>query len=119
MWLLFNDTFITYTVNIETKHGAFSALILYVFFSKLLYIFFPIQVDAFKNRMVQFNSPYLDIAIGHYNSIDQEINKNVVGDIRLFAITILLMMSYAGIATLTSRLNHLNTVSCILSLNLV
>lgn len=64
--------------------------------------FFP-QVNAFKDRLLEFSSPDIDIAIGHYISIDQELNKTVLGDIRLFAITIVLMMSYAGSATLTSR----------------
>lgn len=60
-------------------------------------------MDAFKDTLIEYNSPDIDIAIGHYNSINQEIDKNVNGDILLFAITIALMTTYAGIATLTSR----------------
>lgn len=61
------------------------------------------QVDAFKERLQAFSSPDLDIAFGHYKSLDEELDSNVTGDIFLFAITIVLMMTYAGLATLSSR----------------
>lgn len=57
----------------------------------------------FKNRLLDYMSDDLDIAFGHYNSLNEELDKNVAGDILLFTLTIALMMLYAGIATFTAR----------------
>ena len=62
-----------------------------------------LQVNVFREDLETFSSPDIDIAFGHVNSVDQEIDKNVAGDIKLFAITILLMMTFACFATLTSE----------------
>ncbi|WAR27803.1 PTHD3-like protein [Mya arenaria] len=59
-------------------------------------------MDAFVDRMEAYNSDKLDIAYGHHTSIDEELHKNVLGDIKWFAITILLsqraMLGLAGIS---------------------
>lgn len=60
-------------------------------------------MDAFKEKLLTYSSEDLDIAFGHYQSLNEELDKTVAGDILLFALTIALMMVYAGIATFTNR----------------
>ncbi|XP_060597853.1 patched domain-containing protein 3-like [Ruditapes philippinarum] len=60
-------------------------------------------VDAFRVRLESFSSSNIDIAYGHHNSLDEELDKNVSGDIALFAATISLMITYACVACLSAR----------------
>ncbi|WAR27804.1 PTHD3-like protein [Mya arenaria] len=60
-------------------------------------------MDAFVDHMEAYNSDKLDIAYGHHTSIDEELDRNVTGDIKWFAVTILLMVLYACLATLSIR----------------
>lgn len=50
------------------------------------------------------SSNNFEFAYGHYASLDEEIDKTVSGDISLFAATFALMITYACVATLSSRL---------------
>ncbi|XP_052782471.1 patched domain-containing protein 3-like [Mya arenaria] len=59
--------------------------------------------DTFKNRLSSYSSDVLDIAFGHFTSMDEELHRNVLGDIFWFAVTIFLMVTYACIATLSFR----------------
>lgn len=61
------------------------------------------QVDEFKAYMETFESANFEIAYSHFNSMDEELDKNIKGDITLFSITMSLMITYACVATLSSR----------------
>ncbi|WAR27789.1 PTHD3-like protein [Mya arenaria] len=66
-------------------------------------IYYALQTDTFKNRLSSYSSDVLDIAFGHFTSMDEELHRNVLGDIFWFAVTIFLMVTYACIATLSFR----------------
>jgi hypothetical protein len=70
----------------------------------LLFWLFLLQVDDFKAFMETFQSDNFDIAYSHFNSMDEELDRNIKGDITLFSITMTLMITYACVATLSSRL---------------
>ena len=75
-------------------------------------------MDVFRARLSEYSSPDIDIAFGHFLSVDEELDKNVSGDIQLFAITIVLMMVYAGAATLTYRWVPLSLISLLIQIHL-
>ena len=60
-------------------------------------------LDEFVSKMEEFSSEYYDIAFAHANSIDEELDKNIKGDITLFSITITLMITYSCLATMSAR----------------
>ncbi|XP_045205429.2 patched domain-containing protein 3-like [Mercenaria mercenaria] len=60
-------------------------------------------VDKFNEYMDTYTSNRLDLAYGHFKSLDEELDKNVSGDITLFSITFTLMITYACFTTLSSR----------------
>ncbi|XP_052818813.1 patched domain-containing protein 3-like isoform X2 [Mya arenaria] len=60
-------------------------------------------MDAFVEKLSSFSSDKLDIAYGHFSSLDEELDKNVNGDIALFSVTITLMLTYACVATFSFR----------------
>ncbi|XP_053400140.1 patched domain-containing protein 3-like isoform X2 [Mercenaria mercenaria] len=60
-------------------------------------------VDKFNEYMESYTSNQLDIGYGHFKSRDEELDKNVAGDITLFSITFTLMITYACLTTLSSR----------------
>ena len=53
-----------------------------------------------------FSSNYFEIAYGHSGSLDEELDKNLTGDISLFAVTIALMITYACFATASARYDY-------------
>lgn len=59
--------------------------------------------DQFNKFMEQYSSTKLEVAYGHFKSRDEELDKNVSGDITLFSITMTLMITYACTSTLSSR----------------
>lgn len=61
------------------------------------------QVDEFKTKMETYESPYFTVAYSHFNSMDEELAKNIKGDVKLFSVTMTLMITYACVATLSSR----------------
>lgn len=63
-----------------------------------------IWVDAFKDHMETYTATNFKIAFSHFNSMDEELDKNIKGDITLFSITMTLMITYACVATLSSRI---------------
>mgnify|MGYP000333183692 CR=1 FL=1 len=75
-------------------------------------------MDVFRARLSEYSSPDIYIAFGHFLSVDEELDKNVSGDIQLFAITIVLMMVYAGAATLTYRWVPLSLISLLIQIHL-
>ncbi|XP_069116342.1 patched domain-containing protein 3-like [Argopecten irradians] len=58
---------------------------------------------AWEERLIEvlgsFSSPLMDIAYKTSGSLDTELDKNVNGDVLLFALTFTMMLTYAGIAT--------------------
>ncbi|XP_045201235.2 patched domain-containing protein 3-like [Mercenaria mercenaria] len=61
-------------------------------------------VDEFKAYMESVNSKNFEVAYSHFNSMDEELDKNIKGDITLFSITMTLMITYACVATTSSRI---------------
>lgn len=55
--------------------------------------------DKFIEVFRTFSSSLVDVAYSASDSIDEELNTNVAGDIIYFALTIALMLLYAGFAT--------------------
>lgn len=60
-------------------------------------------VKNFNSYMEKYSSNKLDIAYGHFKSRDEELDKNVSGDITLFSITFTLMITYACVSTISGR----------------
>ncbi|KAH3882821.1 hypothetical protein DPMN_006766 [Dreissena polymorpha] len=60
-------------------------------------------VKAFKTRMEGYSSLELDVAYANHLSLDEELDKNINGDIALFAITFTVMLTYASVATMNIR----------------
>ncbi|KAH3806527.1 patched domain-containing protein 3-like isoform X2 [Dreissena polymorpha] len=60
-------------------------------------------VKAFKTRMDGYSSMELDVAYANHLSLNEELDKNISGDIGLFSITITLMLTYACFATMNIR----------------
>lgn len=53
--------------------------------------------------MNSYTSEHIDVAYGHFHSVSEELENNLLGDITLFAGTMVLMILYALIATLSWR----------------
>ena len=60
-------------------------------------------MDKFIASMEGFSSDYFEIAYAHSYSLDDELDKNLTGDISLFVVTIALMITYACFATASAR----------------
>lgn len=59
--------------------------------------------SAFEDKMQDYNSTRFDIAYSHSESLKEELDNNVSGDITYFSITFTLMITYACVATMTAR----------------
>ena len=59
--------------------------------------------DSFLAQIKEFSSDNFDIAFSHSDSLSEELNKNVSGDILIFSITFTIMITYACVATMTAR----------------
>ncbi|XP_053399173.1 patched domain-containing protein 3-like [Mercenaria mercenaria] len=59
--------------------------------------------DSFLAKMKGFSSNDFNIVFSHSDSLSEELNENVIGDITIFSITFTLMITYACVATLTAR----------------
>ncbi|XP_060574340.1 patched domain-containing protein 3-like [Ruditapes philippinarum] len=57
----------------------------------------------FVSKMKVYSSSDFNIAFAHSESLSEELNENVMGDITVFSITFTLMITYACVATLTAR----------------
>ena len=57
--------------------------------------------------MEVYTSQHIDIAYGYYSSVNEELEKNLTGDITLFGGTMALMIVYAFIATFSARYFYL------------
>jgi hypothetical protein len=55
------------------------------------------------NYLKEYSSQHIDIAYGYYSSVNEELEKNLTGDITLFGGTMALMIVYAFAATFSSR----------------
>lgn len=64
-----------------------------------------IWIDKFMEVLSAYSNKYIDLAYGHFNSLNEELDKTVVGDISLFVIALAIMFVYACIATIPSRLD--------------
>ncbi|XP_052286900.1 patched domain-containing protein 3-like [Dreissena polymorpha] len=53
--------------------------------------------------MEGFSTIELDVAFANHLSLDEELDKNINGDIALFSITFTLMLTYACVATMNMR----------------
>ena len=60
-------------------------------------------MDKFISSMEEFSSDYFEVAYAHSSSLDEELDKNLTGDISLFSVTITLMITYACLATASAR----------------
>ena len=60
-------------------------------------------LDEFVSKLGDISSEYFNIAFAHSNSLDEELDKNIKGDITLFSITITLMITYSCLATMSAR----------------
>lgn len=60
-------------------------------------------LEEFISKVGEISSEYFDIAFAHSNSLDEELDKNIKGDITLFSITITLMITYSCLATMSAR----------------
>jgi hypothetical protein len=60
-------------------------------------------LEEFKAQMDVYSNPFIDIAYGYFESVSEELENNLTGDISLFLGTIALMITYAFIATLSYR----------------
>ncbi|XP_053400172.1 patched domain-containing protein 3-like isoform X2 [Mercenaria mercenaria] len=59
--------------------------------------------DSFLAKIKQYSSSNFDIAFSHSDSLSEELNENVSGDILIFSITFTIMITYACVATMTAR----------------
>ena len=60
-------------------------------------------MNEFISKLEDFSSELYDVAFAHSNSMDEELDKNIKGDITLFSITITLMITYSCLATMSAR----------------
>ena len=58
---------------------------------------------AFQTKMQDYEATHFDISYAHSDSLSEELDKNVRGDIVFFSITFTLMITYACLATMTAR----------------
>ncbi|XP_053399181.1 patched domain-containing protein 3-like [Mercenaria mercenaria] len=59
--------------------------------------------ESFLKAMKDFSSDDFEITYSHSDSLSEELNDNVNGDITFFSITFTIMITYACIATMTAR----------------
>jgi predicted RND superfamily exporter protein len=59
--------------------------------------------NSFLAKIKEFSSNHFDISYSHSDSLSEELNENVSGDILIFSITFTIMITYACIATMTAR----------------
>ena len=59
--------------------------------------------NSFLTKMQNYQATHSDISYAHTDSLSEELDKNVSGDIVFFSITFTLMITYACIATMTAR----------------
>ena len=62
-----------------------------------------IWLEEFTSSLKDFSSDYFDVAYAHSDSLGEELDKNIKGDITLFSITITLMVTYSCLATMSAR----------------
>ncbi|XP_053403811.1 patched domain-containing protein 3-like [Mercenaria mercenaria] len=65
-----------------------------------------IWADEFKEKLSTYRNEYFDIAYGHFNSISEEIDRTIFGDMAIFVGTLTMMVVYACIATVPASLQH-------------
>ncbi|KAK3605252.1 hypothetical protein CHS0354_037652 [Potamilus streckersoni] len=99
----------------ESLVGAFSSNGTHLISAQMLRLTFNIRTDKpnfeyivswqneFVSRMKSFYSPTIEITYMHSKSMEDELDRNISGDIVLFSITFTLMITYACFATFTSR----------------
>ena len=59
--------------------------------------------EEFVEEMKKFSSDEFDFAYSHSDSLSEELNGNIKGDITLFSVTFTLMISYACLATYSAK----------------
>jgi predicted RND superfamily exporter protein len=59
--------------------------------------------NSFLSQIKEYSSNHFDIAFSHSDSLSEELNENVSGDILIFSITFTIMITYACVATMTAR----------------
>ncbi|KAL4229916.1 Patched domain-containing protein 3 [Mactra antiquata] len=59
--------------------------------------------DSFLKKMKEYSSDDFDISFSHTDSLSEELNDNVSGDILFFSITFTVIITYACVATMTAR----------------
>lgn len=58
---------------------------------------------TFLDEMKKYKSSDFEVAFSHSDSLSEELNENVNGDITLFAVTFTIIITYACVATMTAR----------------
>lgn len=58
--------------------------------------------EKFINELKQLNDPNIEFAFSHSESLGDELNANIGGDISLFSVTFTLMITYACLATFSA-----------------
>ena len=59
--------------------------------------------EEFVEEMKKFSSDEFDFAFSHSDSLSEELNGNIKGDITLFSVTFTLMITYACLATYSAK----------------
>ena len=59
--------------------------------------------NSFLIKMQDNKATHFDISYAHTDSLSEELDKNISGDIVFFSITFTLMITYACVATMTAR----------------
>ena len=59
--------------------------------------------EAFVEKMESYSNDKFDFAFGHSDSLSEELNSNLSGDIKLFSVTFTLMITFACCATYSAR----------------
>ncbi|XP_033734656.1 patched domain-containing protein 3-like [Pecten maximus] len=103
---LFNYEYLSGTFGDAQSSGG------YLTSAKMVRLFFYLRQDtvsasalssAWEGKLIEtfgtFSSPSMDIAYSTSRSLDDELDKNVNGDVLLFALTFTMMLTYAGFAT--------------------
>lgn len=58
---------------------------------------------SFLAKIKDYSSDDFEIVYSHSDSLSEELNKNISGDIVIFSVTFTIMITYACIATMTAR----------------
>ncbi|XP_033733469.1 patched domain-containing protein 3-like [Pecten maximus] len=103
---LFNYEYLSGTFGDAQSSGG------YLTSAKMVRLFFYLRQDtvttselssAWEGQFIQtfgtFFSSSMDIAYSTSRSLDEELDKNVNGDVLFFALTFIMMLTYAGFAT--------------------